>query len=122
MCGVVPNWTLTPDLPAIKMLPTAPWRPLHLNGNDHPERRRRRAESPAVKSPLSRTLLRGRTLRYSLRRNRRPPHIQVAAATLLHRLFGEDCATVERRQDGDSLVYTWAATRFDCAIRWEEFA
>lgn len=71
MCGVVPNWTLTPDLPAIKMLPTAPWRPLHLNGNDHPERRRRRAESPAVKSPLSRTLLRGRTLRYSLRRNRR---------------------------------------------------
>ncbi|MGB4227742.1 MAG: hypothetical protein WBJ68_14060 [Candidatus Dechloromonas phosphoritropha] len=61
-------------------------------------------------------------LAIDLRRNRRQPHIQVAAATLLHRLFGEDCATVERRQDGDSLVYTWAATRFDCAIRWEEFA
>ena len=31
MSGVAPNWTLTPDLPATKMLPTAPRRPLHLN-------------------------------------------------------------------------------------------
>lgn len=57
-----------------------------------------------------------------LRRGRHQPHIEIAASPLLHSLFGDDCATVERRQDGNRIVYTWAAVRFGCALRWEESA
>ena len=61
-------------------------------------------------------------LAVDLRRGRHRPYIAVAASSLLHRLLKDDCATVERKQQGDEVVYTWAAVRFGCSIRWQEAA
>jgi len=57
-----------------------------------------------------------------LRRGRQRPTVTVAAGPLLHSLFQDDCATVEREQQGGRVVYTWAAVRFGCSIRWQEGA
>jgi|APTNR8051073442_1049403.scaffolds.fasta_scaffold02631_8 hypothetical protein len=61
-------------------------------------------------------------LAVDLRRGRHRPYVTVAATTLLHSLLQDDCATVERKQQGAGVVYTWAAVRFGCLIRWQESA
>ena len=54
-----------------------------------------------------------------LRRGRFKPRISVVASPLLHVLFKDDCATVQRRACGDETLFTWAAVRYECEIRWE---
>ena len=54
-----------------------------------------------------------------LRRGRFKPRITVVASPLLHVLFKDDAATVQRRACGDETLYTWAAVRYECEIRWE---
>lgn len=54
-----------------------------------------------------------------LRRGRFKPRITVAASPLLHALFKDDAATVQRRACGDETLFTWAAVRYECEIRWE---
>lgn len=57
-----------------------------------------------------------------MRRGRHSPTIEVAPSPWLHILFREDCANVGRRQEGALTIYTWAASRHGCAIRWEEMS
>lgn len=55
-----------------------------------------------------------------LKRGRNKPRITCAASPYLYMLFGDDCANVERKRTGGVEVFTWAATRYGCEIRWEE--
>lgn len=55
----------------------------------------------------------------SLRRGRGKPRIVVVASPLLHILFKDDCATIQRRPCGGETLFTWSAVRFECEIRWE---
>ncbi len=54
-------------------------------------------------------------------RARRQPQITVAPSPWLHSVFGNDCATVKRKQEGAYEVFTWQANRHGCVIRWSEF-
>lgn len=59
------------------------------------------------------------TISTEVRRSRFRPRITVVASPLLHALFKDDCATVQRRACGEETLYTWAAVRYECEIRWE---
>lgn len=55
-----------------------------------------------------------------MRRGRAMPMVTVAPSPLLHSLFKDDSATIGRRQEGALTIFSWAANRHGCAIRWEE--
>lgn len=59
-------------------------------------------------------------LAVDMRHGRARPRITVAASPRLYVMCQDDCANIGRRQDGALTVYTWAARRFGCDLRWEE--
>ena len=46
--------------------------------------------------------------------------VRVAHTPFLHKLFANDCAWRQQRQEGNIRIVTWFALRFSTRIEWEE--